>query len=117
MDTFHHELHSPVVFNHAPSLTSTALAARENIGVLDCYGYPVPPRVAGIGAIGTEESGYAGEAYAADASGTPSPGSATVVAWRPNAATVRPTQPRAGELLVYNMSFDFGLVRERASSD
>jgi hypothetical protein len=95
---------------------TTLSAERANVGTIECntfaplsnfggaaVGAGHDSRPPGLGVHGVGEPGYRGEAYLADGVGT-----ATVVAWAPDAVDVRIEGAQPGELVVLNQNWDPG---------
>jgi hypothetical protein len=96
---FHHLTASP--YNYVPGdwAGASLLATFANVGIIGSYGLPpLEP-----GAIAASAPEFRGEAYVV---GPPGAGSAKVVHWTPNTATIEYSRTAAGSLLVYNMNFD-----------
>lgn len=74
------------------------LAMKANRGIMECYG--VPPSIA-KGAISSESPDYQGMAYLPEGRGT-----AEIIDWSPNRATVKVSGAEPGDLVVYNMNWD-----------
>jgi hypothetical protein len=114
---FRVESRLPAALQYQPGewAPTTLSAEIENLGTIECNTFPplsqfgstLPAghdgRPPGLGAHGVGESGYRGEAYLADGVGT-----ATIVAWSPNAVDVRVEGARPGELVVLNQNWDPG---------
>lgn len=96
---FHHQTSSP--YNYVPGdwAGASLLATFANVGIIGSYGLPpLEP-----GAIAASAPEFRGEAYVV---GGADAGSAKVVHWTPNTATVEYSRAKAGSLLVYNMNFE-----------
>jgi hypothetical protein len=96
---FHHQTSSP--YNYVPGdwAGASLLATFANVGIIGSYGLPFFE----AGAIAASAPEFRGEAYVV---GPPGAGSAKVVHWTPNTATVEYSRTVAGSVLVYNMNFD-----------
>lgn len=96
---FHHLTASP--YNYVPGdwAGASLLATFANVGIIGSYGLPpLEP-----GAIAASAPEFRGEAYIVGPSGA---GTARVVHFTPNTATVEYSRAPPGSLLVYNMNFD-----------
>jgi hypothetical protein len=69
-------------------------------------------RAEGLGARGTGDPEYRGEAYVAEGTGT-----ATIVSWTPNAMTVTVHGARPGEHLVLNQNWDPGWAADGRAAE
>ncbi|MBV9950251.1 MAG: hypothetical protein JOZ69_25645 [Myxococcales bacterium] len=112
VEPFHTEIHLPPALAYTSDITSLSLSAEvANIGTIDCSTFPglnmyvrdANGRAAGMGAHGTGDPAYRGEAYVSDGVG-----SATITRWTPNEVTVSVHGAQAGEHVVLNQNWDPG---------
>jgi hypothetical protein len=102
---FHFEQEPPFQYKRRDWAGPMYLAMLGNTGVINCYGTPPFER---RGAKPVTAPDYRGEAYLVKPGGAPAAGSAKVVRWSPNKATIQVEGAEPGALLVYNMNFDEG---------
>ncbi len=97
---FHFEKTPPFQYKQRDWAGPMYLAMLGNTGVLDCYGTPPFDRK---GAVATKDPRHRGEVFVAEGAGT-----AKLVSWSPNNATIEIEGAEAGSLVVYNMNYDEG---------
>jgi hypothetical protein len=102
---FHFEQEPPFQYKRRDWAGPMYLAMLGDTGVINCYGAPPFDRK---GAKPITAPDYRGEAYLVTPSGATAAGSAKVVRWSPNHATLEVEGAEPGSLLVYNMNFDEG---------
>jgi hypothetical protein len=95
---FEHKTNPPVYYKKSDWAGPILLSMFANTGVIRCYGIP---DFAGVGAKAADAPGYKGRAWLPYDSGT-----AEVVRWSPNHATVEVKNAQPGALVVYNMNWD-----------
>jgi hypothetical protein len=102
---FHFEQEPPFQYKRRDWAGPMYLAMLGDTGVINCYGAPPFDRK---GAKPVTAPDYRGEAYLVTSGGATAAGSAKVVRWSPNHATLEVEGAEPGSLLVYNMNFDEG---------
>ncbi len=97
-DIFEQHLHPAAQYKRRDWAPPILLSMFANKGVIECYG--IDPHFKGVGAIAAESPNYKGRAYIEEGEG-----SAEVVKWSPNSATVKVHGAKPGALVVYNMNW------------
>ncbi|MRG90686.1 hypothetical protein [Polyangium spumosum] len=97
---FHFEKNPPFHYKRRDWAGPMYLAMLGNTGVLDCYGAPPFERK---GALAANDPRHRGEVFVAEGKGT-----ARLVEWSPNKATITIEGAEAGAVVVYNMNYDEG---------
>lgn len=102
---FHFEQEPPFHYKRRDWAGPMYLAMLGNTGVINCYGTPPFDR---RGARPITAPDYRGEAYLVAPGGGRSSGTAKIVGWSPNRATIQVEGAPPGALVVYNMNYDEG---------
>ncbi len=108
-EPFQHRTYAPVHYVQRDWAAPMLLSMYANSGVVRCYGAD-PALVIGVQAA--DRAKYRGMAYVADG-----PGTAEVVDWTPNRASVRVRGARPGALVVYNMNHDVSWTANGAATE